>query len=199
MSVTSDYETTTHPTVTAAGDHPAGHVPDPPRASVPEFKEFMRGFPSGVAVLATLDEEGRPIGMTCSALCSVGLDPPTLLACVGRLGRMRRAVDHTGSFTVNLLEGSGLQLARRFAAGHDRPFDGVPWSPSPNHHLPVPTEHVHRSAECRLHTSITVSDHTILIGEVIWVAECDSTAEPLLHGFSEFAMWRPGLAPRGRT
>jgi len=166
----------------------------PPRPSSLGFKEFMRGFPSGVAVLATLDEDRQPIGMTCSALCSLSLDPPMLLVCVGRWGRMRKAVEHTQSFTVNLLEGPGLQLARTFAAGHDRPFDGVPWRSSPVHHLPVLNDHVHGTAECGLHSSITISDHTILIGEVEWIAEQKRpAAPPLLHGFSEFAVWRPGV------
>ena len=166
----------------------------PPQPSSLGFKEFMRGFPSGVAVLATLDEDRQPIGMTCSALCSLSLDPPMLLVCVGRWGRMRKAVEHTQSFTVNLLEGPGLQLARTFAAGYDRPFDGVPWRSSPVHHLPVLNDHVLGTAECGLHSSITISDHTILIGKVEWIAERKRpAAAPLLHGFSEFAVWRPGV------
>ena len=169
----------------------------PPQPSSSGFREFMRGFPSGVAVLATLDEDRQPVGMTCSALCSLSLEPPMLLACVGRWGRMRKAVEHTQSFTVNLLEAPGFQLARTFAAGHEQPFEGIPWRPSHTYHLPVPVEHVRDTAECRLHSSITMCDHTILIGEVVWIAEQTRPTEaPLLHGFSEFGMWRPGLATR---
>ncbi|MFL6140530.1 MAG: cation:proton antiporter [Labedaea sp.] len=194
MAITSNHGSTSHPTAAATGEDPP-ELAAGPMASALDFKDFMRGFPSGVAVLGTRDEEGGPTGMTCSALCSLSLDPPMVLACVGRWGRMRKAVEHTGSFTVNLLEGPGFQLARQFAAGLDRPFEGVRWRPSRCYQLPVPTEHVHRTAECRLHSSITVSDHAILIGEVVWIAERNHVAEaPLLHGFSEFAVWRPGLA-----
>ncbi|OLF10856.1 hypothetical protein BU204_30890 [Actinophytocola xanthii] len=167
--------------------------------SASEFRTFMQGFPSGVAVLATLDQEGQPTGMTCSALCSLSLDPPMLLVCVGRWGRMRRAVEHTGSFTVNLLDGSGDELARAFASGRERVFDEVAWRPSRHCRLPVPTDHVHRTAECDLHSSITMADHTILIGRVTSVGEHDGTRRaPLLHGFSEFAVWRPGSARQRR-
>jgi flavin reductase (DIM6/NTAB) family NADH-FMN oxidoreductase RutF len=186
MSLTSDERAT-----------PENHSPkasDVPRISALEFKEFMQGFPSGVAVLATLDAAGQPTGMTCSALCSLSLAPPMLLACVGRWGRMRKAVENTGSFTVNLLDGSGLHLAQRFASSYDRPFADVPWRPSYHFQLPIPAEHVHRTAECNLHSAITVGDHTILIGEAAWIAERDLTAHAtLLHGFSKFAVWRPGL------
>lgn len=60
-----------------------------------------------------------------------------------------------------------------------------------------PADHVRGTAECVLHSSMTVRDPTVLIGEVVWIAEQERQAEaPLLHGFSEFAVWRSGLATR---
>src|SRR5439155_979792 len=51
--------------------------------AVPDrFRAMMSAFPTGVAVVTTTDADGRPHGMTCSSVCSVTLEPPTLLVCL---------------------------------------------------------------------------------------------------------------------
>src|SRR3989442_1370034 len=46
------------------------------------FAEIMASFPSGVAIVTTLDEAGEPKGLTTSAVASVSAEPPLLLVCV---------------------------------------------------------------------------------------------------------------------
>ena len=38
----------------------------------------MSAFPTGVAIVTTLDEDGEPKGLTTNAICSVSADPPML-------------------------------------------------------------------------------------------------------------------------
>ena len=51
------------------------------------FFDVMASFPSGVAIVTTLDADGTPRGLTTTAVCSVSADPPTILVCVDRASR----------------------------------------------------------------------------------------------------------------
>ena len=63
----------------------------------------MSAFPTGVAVVTTLDAEGGPRGLTTNALCAVSAEPPLLLVCVDRESRTLPALLHSGRFVVNFL------------------------------------------------------------------------------------------------
>jgi flavin reductase (DIM6/NTAB) family NADH-FMN oxidoreductase RutF len=45
------------------------------------FREAISHFATGVTVVTTV-HDGRPAGMTASAVCSLSLDPVLLLVCV---------------------------------------------------------------------------------------------------------------------
>ena len=51
------------------------------------FFEIMASFPTGVAIVTTLDAQGAPRGLTTTAVSSVSAHPPTVLVCVD-LGRL---------------------------------------------------------------------------------------------------------------
>jgi flavin reductase (NADH) len=82
-------------------------VPETPSAaevvSLDVFRSLMSEFPTGVAVVTSLDHDGEPRGMTCSALCSVTGTPPTLLVCLCRESPTLNAVIRCGRFAVNFL------------------------------------------------------------------------------------------------
>src|SRR5687767_9846810 len=44
-----------------------------------EFFAIMSAFPTGVAIVTTLDADGQPRGLTTNAVCAVSADPPLLL------------------------------------------------------------------------------------------------------------------------
>ncbi|MGH3530178.1 MAG: flavin reductase family protein, partial [Pseudonocardiaceae bacterium] len=59
------------------------YQPDDSLSVTPDdFRTLMSVFPTGVAVVTTLGQDGSPQGMTCSALASVTPYPPTLLVCL---------------------------------------------------------------------------------------------------------------------
>jgi flavin reductase (DIM6/NTAB) family NADH-FMN oxidoreductase RutF len=45
-----------------------------------DFFSIMSAFPTGVAIVTTLDEHGEPKGLTTNAVCSVSAEPPTSAA-----------------------------------------------------------------------------------------------------------------------
>ena len=46
-----------------------------------QFRSAMSKFATGVTVITTMDEDGKPHEMTANSFTSVCLDPPTILVC----------------------------------------------------------------------------------------------------------------------
>jgi flavin reductase (DIM6/NTAB) family NADH-FMN oxidoreductase RutF len=155
-----------------------------------EFRRLMAGFPSGIAVLTTIDGEGDPVGLTCSALCAVSLEPSLMLACIHNGSRTLDAVQDRKRFAVNMLHWQGRHAAEIFStAGPDR-FAAVRWSPLPGIGLPCLIGHAHSVAECLVVSTAVAGDHTVVIAEVVGVEHLDSQP-PLIYGLREYAAW-PG-------
>lgn len=158
-----------------------------------DFRSLMSGFPTGVVVVTTFDPEGSPRGMTCSSLCSVALDPPTLLICMRQGSPTLRAVEQRGSFAVNLLHGGGRPAAELFASGSPDRFDRVLWKAGPaaaGPHLPDDARMV---ADCNVTGTKPVGDHTVVFGEVLEVTSHLAAAAPLMYGLRRYATWPPGI------
>ncbi len=78
------------------------------------FREFMSSYPSGVTIVTTYDHDGAPRGFTCSSMCSVTMEPPTLLLCVNTRSTTLDAVHDCTRFAVNLLHSGGVRRPRLF-------------------------------------------------------------------------------------
>ena len=78
-------------------------------------------FSSGVTVVTTA-AEGKHYGTTTSAVCSVSLEPPTLLICMNKASETGRAVARAGHFAVNILAQDQAAIARHFARKGDDKF-----------------------------------------------------------------------------
>jgi flavin reductase (NADH) len=157
------------------GDEPGG-------AATIEFLEFMSRFPTGVAVVGTLDSAGQPVGMTCSALASVCVSPPTILICMGTRGVTLQATRSRSIFSVNLLSAGGRELAGRFAERSPNRFDSVSWRMSSNG-TPWLDDAV-AVADFKVQSSKEVGDHTVVFGVALEVVVYGG--EPLLYGMRHF-------------
>ncbi|EST34314.1 flavin reductase family protein [Streptomyces roseochromogenus] len=149
------------------------------------FKALMSEFPSGVSVVTTTDEDGRPWGMTCSALCSLSIEPPTLMVCLRADSPTLAAVLRSGRFVANLLHGDGQDVARLFGSGSSRGerFKSVTWTAGPaGPHLSADT---HAIADCRVTRTVDGGTHLIVLGEVFDVTRRDGKP-PLLYGRRRF-------------
>ncbi len=158
------------------------------------FRRFMADFPSGVAVVTAVDAWGTPAGMTCSSLCSVSLDPPTLLVCLRRGSLTLRAVLHTSGFTVNLLRADAQSTAELFASGRPDRFSRVRWAPGPGTGGPRLTDDSHAMADCRVSQVVPGGDHLVVFGEVADTVQTPTSAAgqityPLLFGRRRYAGW----------
>lgn len=168
------------------------HVPSTTTKSVtPDtFRSLMAEFPSGVAVVAAVDPDGHPWGMTCTALCSLSVEPAVLLSCLRTGSATLTAVLRSGAFVANLLHGGARHVAEHFASAtgaHDR-FSSVTWSAGEaGPRLPA---YSHVIADCRLRRAVDGGSHQILFGEVIRVSHHGGQA-PLLYGRRRYGVW-PG-------
>ncbi|MTJ71358.1 flavin reductase [Nocardia seriolae] len=148
----------------------------------------MTGFPTGVAVLTSRDAGGRPQGMTCSSLCSVALDPPTLLVCVRRGSTTLTAMLGSGAFAVNLLHTAGRRAAELFASSASERFGQVPWRQGAVQSGPHLIEDAHTVADCAVGECHAAGDHVVVFGEVRAVTRLSDRA-PLLYGQRRYAGW----------
>ncbi len=149
---------------------------------------MMRGFPTGVAVVTALDRTGTPWGMTCSSVCSVTLDPPTLLVSLRAKSPTLAAVLVRGRFAVNLLNEDARETAELFSSGNPDRFDLVAWTLGPHAAGPHLTEDAHAVADCEIVKTMPVGDHVVVFGmpfDVTWEDDC----RPLLYGLRSYRGW----------
>ena len=139
-------------------------------------------------MVTTVDGEGVPRGMTCTSVCSVGLEPPSLLVCLDNRSGTLRAVSDCGAFAVNLLHTRGRSAAELFTVACPDRFEQVAWEPTKRHGVPRLTEAAHAVAECRVLHMLPAGDHTVVVGAVEDVVTYDEVP-PLLYGERRYAGW----------
>jgi flavin reductase (DIM6/NTAB) family NADH-FMN oxidoreductase RutF len=138
----------------------------PSQASGAEFGEAMSALASGV-VLVTCRLDGRPWGMTVTALASVSADPPTVLVSLHSASRGGRAVAATRSFGVSILAADQVAVARfgaspgaaKFLDRLAEPGDTVGASPR----VAGAVAHL----DCAVVEAVEVADHTVYFGRVL--------------------------------
>jgi flavin reductase (DIM6/NTAB) family NADH-FMN oxidoreductase RutF len=121
-------------------------------------------FATGVTIVTTRDERGRPYGLTANAVTSLSLSPPLLLVCVDRKAESHPHFIASGVFVLNILSEAQEELSRRFAVSGGEKFRDLP------HHLgrlgtPV-LEGTLGHLECRIVETHEGGDHVIHVGEV---------------------------------
>lgn len=154
------------------------------------FRDTMGAFPTPVSVVTALDDDGAPRGLTCSAVCSLSADPPTLLVCVNQQNGSLDAIRHSGGFVVNLLHAGSSAISDRFASRSPDKYDGISWSPSTVSGLPWLHDDALAHADCRLVADLEAGSHAILIGQLQHGASVAEPAEPLLYWRRAYGSWR---------
>lgn len=160
-----------------------------------DFRGLMGSFPSGVSVVTVSDLDGTALGMTCSAVCSVSLSPPTLLVCLREGSVTLGAVLRRGTFALNLLHDRSAWVARQFAAHTPDRFDRIEWGVgSGGPHL---SGHAHAVADCRVARTMGAGDHLVVLGEVVGIEFPPAQRRgPLVYGLQDY--WSLGTGA-GRT
>lgn len=142
------------------------------------FRTTLGHFATGIAVAATRDGQGKPLGVTVNSVTSVSLDPPLILFCLDRAAKSHAAFAASGCFALSVLAENQQHLSRGFAASPERHWDeiepevqasGAPIIKGALAWIDCKTEAIHR-----------VGDHDILIGRVVALGHARQ-GRPLLY------------------
>jgi 3-hydroxy-9,10-secoandrosta-1,3,5(10)-triene-9,17-dione monooxygenase reductase component len=149
------------------------------------FREAISHFATGVTVITTTSE-GKPAGMTASAVASLSLDPILLLVCVNNRLPTHTAIEQSKRFVVNVLGEGQEKLALHFARPSADKFASV--ALKPDRDPPVLGEAI-AWFDCDVHERFPGGDHSIFIG---LVRECAATPgrRPLVYFQSRFGALR---------
>src|ERR1041384_5743091 len=89
------------------------------------LRSVMGCFATGVTVITTRDQTGRPDGLTANAVTSLSLEPPLLLICVDRKAETFPHFFDSKIFVLNILSEEQEEISRRFAKTGGEKFAGV--------------------------------------------------------------------------
>ncbi|MFJ8311740.1 MULTISPECIES: flavin reductase family protein [unclassified Streptomyces] len=167
---------------------PAVRTPTAPQPVAGGFRTMMSGFPTGVSILTCTELDGTPRGMTCSSLCSVSLEPPTLLVCLRDGSPTLAAVVAGGRFAVNLLHDGAQHAAELFASGDPRRFRLLPWQLPSEAAGPHLVRDAHTVADCDVVLTQKMGDHVTVFGEARRI-RVSQQRPPLLYGLRQFRSW----------
>lgn len=154
------------------------------------FKQSMRRLAGGVCILASA-RDGERHGLTMTAVCSLTLDPPTLIACVNRDAGAYETMRSTRRVSVNLLGSDQVELAELFSSstikGAER-FERAEWVEMASG-VPALTGAL-AVLDCQIVEEKAVGQHSVLFCEVK-AARLESDKDPLVHYDRNFC----GLLP----
>jgi flavin reductase (DIM6/NTAB) family NADH-FMN oxidoreductase RutF len=129
------------------------------------FRKLAGHWLTGVSVVTTVDQQGKPVGMTMSAVTSLSLDPPQFLICVDNRAKTLEAIVATGHFCINYLRQDQENLSTAFAKrGEDR-FAALAHRVE---HTGSPVlEGAIAFIECTVNAVHPGGDHTIIVGDAV--------------------------------
>ena len=132
----------------------------------PSFRRALSRLPTGVTVLVARESDGGFIGMTASAVTSLSLEPPMILACIGHEAAAHAALTGGAAFGVNILAADQEETSRRFAGKEEQRFDGRGMDRTPGGFPRLPGALA--SLEVRRTAVHPGGDHSIVTGVVEW-------------------------------
>lgn len=129
------------------------------------FREAMSRLAAGVSVVTTADPDGTPFGLTATAVCSVSLEPPIVLACLASSSATHGAIMAGKRFALNFLGHADADLAERFSSSETDKFIDIPWRAGSAGCPVLPGALA--VCECLLERAVPVGDHTVFFGRVV--------------------------------
>ncbi len=141
------------------------------------FRNALGTFPTGVTVVATLQEDATPRGFTANSFSSVSLDPPLISICIAKTASSFPVFSEAERFSVNILANDQTAVSNLFASKRADKFGQATWRKGVSG-SPI-LDGVSAWFECRRHGIVEAGDHVILLGEVL--AFDQHAANPLVY------------------
>jgi len=161
----------------------------------PGLREAMGNFATGISVVTTRGEDGRPLAITANSLTSVSMNPPLVLVCLARDSDTLAAIRATGRFAINILAEHQSGHSTRFASkgGADK-LTGIELIEDGD--LPPLLPETLGHIQCETHSLADGGDHEIVVGEVTEIAIDEiENRSPLLFYRSRYSRLHGHLPP----
>ena len=132
------------------------------------FRAVMRRFAATVSIISC-QRAGQPFGMSATAVTSVCIDPPALLACINRSNATNSILAEGVHFCINVLRSCHWELSRHFGGdthGSER-FRHGNWVFSPD--CPPPWRMLKPIYFVKLIAGSSMELHSILVGRVLGI------------------------------
>lgn len=143
------------------------------------FKRLMADMPQAVTIVTAMTEDGQPVGATLSAVMSLSLDPPMMVAAFDRVSETLACLTEGRSFLIHLLGEGQEKLAYRFAGkGGAAKFDDLNWSAAACGSPKLPS--AAGVIACRVAHLHEGGDHVLVTGAIQEI-EHPEGAEPLVY------------------
>jgi flavin reductase (NADH)/cob(II)yrinic acid a,c-diamide reductase len=152
----------------------------PATAPAEAFKTAFTRFAATVSVITYAGADDEPAGMTATAMCSLSLEPLSLLVCVNRENRSHGEIVVAGRFGVNMLAAGQQHVANHCSRpGSDKRFPSSWLRPEPEAVAPVIDGSLAHIG-CELAQAHDAHTHSIFVGHVshVWLGP---DAQPLLY------------------
>lgn len=170
-------------TIETSSDHFSSGM-STPSVSGTDFRRALSHLAAGTSIITMCDPDGNKLGLTATAVSSVSLDPPLVLACVNNHARTAIALQSYVPFVVHFLAASQELLARHFASPLPDKFADVPHTLTASGCPCI--EGVLASIECVPYHLYPGGDHIIVVGRVVEVQVNGDDMLPLIYFRNQF-------------
>lgn len=143
------------------------------------FRQAMRRLAATVNIIS-VTEDDTPKGIAATAVCSVSMDPPSLLVCVNKSASLHPSLIAADYFSVSVLHKDQIETAQLFSDNsmRDMRFADTNWQ---QHPLGPPLlANAQVGLICQRSEMLAFATHTIVIGSVVDVAVREDV-NPLLY------------------
>jgi flavin reductase (DIM6/NTAB) family NADH-FMN oxidoreductase RutF len=89
------------------------------------FRDALGAFPTGVAVITGMSEDGERVGMTVSSFNSVSISPPLVLFSVARRAHSFGIWTRMPRYAINILSQQQEEISNRFARALGDKWSGL--------------------------------------------------------------------------
>ena len=131
--------------------------------------EVLKTIPYGFYITGVIGENGEAKGFTTCWVSQVSFEPQQVIVAVQKEQHTHDLIESGGVFSLNFLDTSQEDLARKFThplEHEDGTVGGSPYTPGEATGAPL-FEETFAHLECRVVSKMETGDHTVYLGEVV--------------------------------
>jgi flavin reductase (DIM6/NTAB) family NADH-FMN oxidoreductase RutF len=145
------------------------------------YRQLLGHFATGITIVTSRKQDGKPVGVTINSFTSVSLRPPLVLFCLGTNADCYPHFKDANIFAVNFLCAKQKKLSAHFAGAGNKHWGDVPYEMG-DHGCPLLAGSLGWLV-CKKKKIHAGGDHGIFIGEVteLSIGKGKKALEPLLY------------------